>query len=170
MKLICYALTAIFGCALAYGEASQTESHIEKKDTDKSKVAMQVVEAMTLKQYGAGEFQKLMNARADAMVEKMHLEPKIADGLRYLLRDAVKDITPEHLNAILAKPYEDNFTIEELIAIRDFYESDAGKELLRNNERVRKEQEAAKQRMSEELAVKMNEKVKAYLESRKQKD
>ena len=71
---------------------------------------------------------------------------------------------------MLAHAYEDNFTIGELRAIRDFYSSDAGKALVRNGDKIRKDQEAASKALSEELFMEMDARVKALAEKRRKKD
>ena len=170
-RKVCKGVLAVFiGLFMAFGNSFGQSRSSDEKKADKAEVAREVVRLMARNQVNPEVFKARMEAKIDEIVAGNDLPPEASRVLHSVVEEVGRQVTVERLVSMLAHAYEDNFTIGELRAIRDFYSSDAGKALVRNGDKIRKDQEAASKALSEELFTEMDARVKALAEKRRKKD
>lgn len=151
MKTLTLVVVGLLACFFAQTSEAQNEQSDPSKTDDKTTVAKEIVKALNLKELDAETFHKNMLDRIDQQIPQMKIGDEAKKQLRAAMIESLKEITNDRLVEMLAKPYEDKFTIEQLRAIRDFYKSEAGIALLNAHQDLKKSQEEGKRLMTQEL-------------------
>ena len=161
MKNLSLAVAFLFAAPVAMANEEKDAPAAKVAGDDKHAVAVEVVAAVTTGDFDEEAFRKGVLDRFHKDLPRMKMKPEAAAELKSALVETLKGVTKERLIALLAKPYEEQFSTEELRAIRDFYQSEAGKALLRKNQEIQKAHEDAKRLMAEELFQETGERLRA---------